>query len=365
MEAAPAKIVNDFNTGTYVEPSAITLAGWVRELWLPTMKARVRPSTFDSYRRNLDLHVLPRLGSRQLRQITPTMLNGVYANLLADGNKKVPGGLSTKTVRYIHTIIHKALADAIDAGLIGINPAERAKPPRPRARLATEIAFWQPAELREFLDFVEDHRLEAAWHVSAMTGMRRGEVLGLRWKDIDFDNARISVRQALLSVAYEIIVSTPKNHRARVIDQDTRTLEQLREHRLSQECDRDGWGSDYKDQDLVFCKEDGTPIHPHTFSQAFERLIAKTELPTIRLHDLRHTHATIALRANVPIKVISERLGHENPAFTMKQYAHVLPGMQSEAAILVAALVANSGGSDTHGDAVQKTHQEVSEQYNL
>ena len=195
-EAARAKIVHEFNTGVYVEPSAVTLSGWVRDHWLPTIESRVKPSTFDSYRRNLALHVLPHLGSRQLRQITPTMLNQLYADLLAGGNKKVPGGLSAKTVRYIHTIIHKCLADAVDTGLVAMNTAERAKPPRPRARLASEIGFWEPHELRVFLESVQGHRLEAAWHVAAMTGMRRGEVLGLRWKDVDFNGARISVRQA-------------------------------------------------------------------------------------------------------------------------------------------------------------------------
>jgi integrase len=295
-EAVRAKIVHDLNTGTYIEPSAITLTGWVRELWLPTVKSRVKPSTFDSYSRNLDLHILHRLGARQLRQITPSMLNRLYADLLADGNRKVSGGLSAKTVRYIHTILHKALADAVDAGLIAINPAGRAKPPRPRARLATEIAFWEPAELREFLKFVHGHRLEAAWHVAAMTGMRRGEVLGLRWKDVDFDAARISVRQALVSVAYEVIVSTPKNHHARMIDLDEGTVHQLRAHQQRQQADRKEWGSDYQDQGLVFCKVDGTPIHPHTFSQTFERLVAKTTLPTIRLHDLRVRHEALCDR---------------------------------------------------------------------
>ena len=142
-----------------------------------------------------------------------------------------------------------------------------------------------------------------------------------------------------MSVAYEIIASTPKTHQARTIDLDTGTVEWLRQHRIRQQIDRNTWSSDYQDRDLVFCKEDGTPIHPHTFSQSFERLIAKTALPRIRLHDLRHTHATIALKANVPIKVISERLGHEHPGFTMKQYAHVIPGMQAEAATAIAMLV--------------------------
>ena len=120
------------------------------------------------------------------------------------------------------------------------------------------------------------------------------------------------------------------------------TLTELKEHRHRQRTDRTEWGADYSDNDLVFCKENGDPLHPQTFTQAFDRLVAKMDLPRIRLHDLRHTHATIALGAGIPPKVISERLGHENPAFTLKQYAHVVPGMQAEAAATIAELVATA-----------------------
>jgi integrase len=202
------------------------------------------------------------------------------------------------------------------------------------------MSFWEPEELREFLDSVTGHRLEAAWHLAAMTGMRRGEILGLRFQDVDCDAARVSVRQALVSVGYEVLTSSPKNHQARVIDLDPGTVEQLRRHRERPLADRRVWGNDYEDQDLVFCRENGTPIHPHSLSQAFERLIQKSDLPRIRLHDLRHTHATIAVRAGVPVKVISEQLGHKSPAFTLKQYAHVIPGMQAKAARRVAAIIA-------------------------
>lgn len=336
-EAAQAKIITELNQGTYLEPTSMTLSEWSAR-WLPTIQTQVKPSTFDSYRRNLRLHVLPTLGGRKLTQLTPTTLDSLYAELLTSG--KTDGtGLSPKTVRYIHTIVHKALSDAVDAGVLATNPAERAKPPRPRATAPTELRFWEPAELALFLNLVEGHHLGTAWHLAAMTGMRRGEVLGLRWKDVDLNAARVSVRQALVSVAYEIVASTPKTHQARVIDLDERTVRQLGSHRDRQQIERDEWGADYRDQDLVFCKENGAPIHPHTFSQAFERLVAKSDLPRIRLHDLRHTHATIALKGNVPVKVISERLGHETPAFTLKQYAHVIPGMQAAGASMVASLV--------------------------
>ncbi len=336
-EAARARIVHEMNTGSYVEPTTTTFAQWV-DTWLPTVQTQVKPSTFDSYRRNLELHVLPRIGHQTLASLTPVGLTGLYAELLRDG-KRTGGGLSAKTVRYVHTIVHKALEDAVDSGVLGTNPASRAKPPKPRAVTNGELRFWQADQLRRFLDYVEGHRLEGAWYLAAMTGMRRGEVLGLRWKDVDLDAGRLSVRQAVVAVAYDVLISTPKSHQARVIDLDQGTVDQLRRHGERQAVERAEWASDYRDTGLVFCKEDGSPIHPHTFSQAFERLVAKSGLPRIRLHDLRHTHASIALQAGVPVKVISERLGHESPAFTLKQYAHVIPGMQAEAAAVVAAAV--------------------------
>lgn len=336
-EVARAKIVSDLHAGSYVQPDRTTLAEWVRDGWLPTIKARIKPSTFDSYRRNMEIHVLPALGHRPLQQVTASMLNTLYADLMEHGSDRGP--LSAKTVRYIHTIVHKALADAVDADLVRANVAERAKPPRPNRRSASEIRYWEPEELARFLDHIRGTRLEAAWRLAAMTGMRRGEVLGLRWIDVDLGAARISVRQAVVSVAYPVLHSTPKTHQARVIDLDQATVEALRGHRRRQQIERYQWGSDYSNNDLVIAKENGEPIHPQSFSQAFERLVSRAGLRPIRLHDLRHTHATIAIGAGIPLKVISERLGHESPAFTLKQYTHVVPGMQAQAAADIAEVV--------------------------
>jgi integrase len=336
-EAARAQLVADVNNGSYVAPGRITLADWIQDGWLPITEPRVKASTFHSYKRNLELHVLPTLGRKQLQQLTPPMLNALYGQLAKDdGDGK---GLSAKTISYIHSTLHKVLADAVDAGLLIKNAAAGAKPPRPERRANDGVQAWEPDELARFLQIVHGTRLEPIWRLAAMTGMRRGEILGLRWCDIDLDRARLSVRQARVAVGYEVVQSTPKSHNARVIDLDVDTVELLRAHKRRQDGERAAWASDYQDQDLVVAKENGEPIHPHTFSQAFERLIVKAGLRTIRLHDLRHTHATLALKAGVPVKVISERLGHESPAFTLKQYAHVIPGMQAEAAAQVANLV--------------------------
>jgi len=334
-EATRAKLVTEVNTGAYVVPGRTTLTEWIHDSWFPMTEPRVKPTTFHSYKRNLELHVIPTLGQKRLQQLTPAMLTGLYGRLAQDTTERK--GLSAKTISYIHSTLHKVLSDAVDSGLLVKNVAATAKPPRPNRRATGGIQAWEPNELARFLEAVRETRLAAIWRLSAMTGMRRGEVLGLRWCDVDLDRARLSVRQALVAVGYEVVHSTPKSHSARVIDLDAETVAQLRAHRRHQDEERAEWGVDYQDNKVA--KENGEPIHPHTFSQAFERLIQKAGLPQIRLHDIRHTHATLALTAGVPVKVISERLGHESPAFTLKQYAHVIPGMQAEAAAQVASLV--------------------------
>jgi hypothetical protein len=160
------------------------------------------------------------------------------------------------------------------------------------------------------------------------------------------DITYVPTREGFLFLAYEVIESTPKSHNARVIDLDEGTVELLRAHRERQQAERDEWGSDYEDHNLLVARENGAPIHPHSFSQMFERTARRCGVRSIRLHDLRHTHATLALKAGVPVKVVSVRLGHESPAFTLKQYAHVIPGMQAAAAAVVADLIRNEAVPD-------------------
>ena len=339
-ESALAKVLGEVVSGRYIEPSNVIFGDWIRSTWLPNMRTQVKASTWDSYDRNLRLHVLPRIGHLSVQAVSPQVLNTLYADLLVDGNHRRAGGLSPKTVRYLHATLHKAFADAVDLGLLATNPAVRAKPPRPNRMKPSEMHCWDAGDLGKFLLHIEGHRLQAAFHLAAMTGMRRGEVLGLRWADVDLDASRLAVRHTLVSVAYQLKESTPKTHQARVIDLDAGTVEMLRAHRDRQQSEPEAWGPGYQtDRDLVFRRDDGSPVHPDSFSQAFEALVRSSGLPRIRLHDLRHSHASIALRAGVPVKVVSERLGHEDPAFTLKQYVHVMPGMQAEAAALVARLV--------------------------
>jgi integrase len=173
-----------------------------------------------------------------------------------------------------------------------------------------------------------------------MTGIRRGELLGLRWADLDVPTARLSLQRARVVAGYRVIESTPKSHIGRVLDLDTATVDALQIHRLRQDAERREWGQDYEDDDLIAAWENGSAIHPQSFSGMFRRLVLKAGVRPISFHGLRHTHATLALHAGAPVNVVSERLGHRSPAFTLKQYAHVLPGMQADAAAAVSELVA-------------------------
>ena len=150
-EVARTKIVGDLHEGAYSAPTRLTLRDWTQDRWLPVVETQVKPSTFESYRRNMMHHVLPTLGGRNLRDLGPGQLNALYADPLSSGRRNGAGGLSAKTVRYIHTILHKALSDACDARLVATNVAERAKPPRPKATKGNEIRFWTPEQLRSCL----------------------------------------------------------------------------------------------------------------------------------------------------------------------------------------------------------------------
>ncbi len=202
-----------------------------------------------------------------------------------------------------------------------------------------EIRYWTSAELRTFLEGNEDHRHWPIWYLAANTGMCRGELVGLRWRDVDLDTSRLSVNNAIISVGYAVLRSDPKTRRGRrTIDLDGRTVTMLRKHRDDQEDERRTLGPRGA-CGFVFAKPDGTPFHPEHVRQAFDRRDARSDVPRIRFHDLRHTHATLMLMAGVPPKVVSERLGHATVAFTMDVYAHVIPGMQADAAGLFGDLV--------------------------
>jgi integrase len=337
-ERALTELLAAKDSGTYLEPTKETFNIFV-PLWLAAIKPTIRPSTHYSYSRNLQLHVLPQLGSVQLRRIDAGMLNGLYAALLADGRKNYAGGgLSPRSVRYIHTIIHRALRDAVKWGRLARNPAEAADPPKATGGRPESIT-WTADQLRTFLEATRGSRYWVAYLLLATTGLRRGEALGLRWQDLDLDAGRASIRQTVIAIRHTVLISTPKTASGRrTVTLDTGTVAALREHRARQAAERLLMGAGWTDNDLVFCHPDGTMVHPERFSRGFLEAVERIGLPRIRLHDLRHGWATLALQKGIHPKVVQERLGHANIAITLDTYSHVTAGLHEEAAEDVAAM---------------------------
>ena len=320
-------------SGTFSEPTKVTVREYLLDRWLPGRVSSLRPSTIDSYRRNIERHVLPALGHVRLQQLSADQLDRFYSDLLV-------AGLSPKTVRNIHTTLRKALQDALRKNIVVRNVADAAdapKLPRPGER---EMSTWAPEHLRTFFKGIAHHRLSAAYVLAATTGMRRGEVLGLRWVDVDLGRRRIAVTHTILTVGYKVTPGSPKTARSRrsiALDPETATI--LAAHRSRQTRERSIERRDYQDHGLVFAREDGRPVHPDYFSQNFDRTVRRLQLPKIRLHDLRHTHASLGLAAGIPVKLMSERLGHSTAAFTQDVYMHAIPALEEAAAGQIADLV--------------------------
>jgi len=340
-QEALTDILARIQQGAYVEPSKRTLAVFLAE-WLDSIRATVRPSTWAAYKMLTEVHIIPALGTVPLQRLTAAQLNALYADLLAGGRCDGKGGLSARTVAYVHVTIRKALAEAVRWQLLTRNVADQATPPRRQP--SGELRTWSAAELRAFLGHVEGDRLYAAYVLAATTGLRRGELLGLRWRDLDLTAGRLSVTQTLISVTYAVSFSAPKTQAGRrSVALDPATVAALRAHRVAVLEERLALGLGAPAEDgLVFTTMDSAPLHPRQFSGRFDRLVKAAGLPRIRFHDLRHTHATLSLQAGIHPKVVSERLGHSTIAITLDTYSHAIPAMQEEAAAKVAALVFGS-----------------------
>lgn len=334
---ARTEVLSQVRHRTYTPANRITVSTFFEEKWLPAIQ--VRQSTKSSYEAIVRKHILPSLGAIRLAELDPSHLNSLYSRLLSNGRKDGQP-LSPKSVRNIHIVIRKALEDARRWKLVSRNVAVDADPPRQLPPGSLMVRTWTSEELKSFLKHASDDRLAAAWHLAAMSGMRRGEILGLRWQDVDLEQGRLSVRQTLVSIDYKVVFSTPKTPNSkRSIPIATSTVSALRHHRAKQAAERLSQGPLYQDSNLVFTRSDGSAIHPVLFSQTFNSLSKTSGVPTIRLHDLRHTFATLALEAGINVKVVSELLGHSTVAFTLQVYSHAIPAMQEEAAEAFATFV--------------------------
>ena len=324
-------LLHSIDEGTFVEPAKMTVEQCL-EQWLETHKANVEPTTHDWYALVCRKHIAPHLGRMQLQKLTPLAIQQFYVSKLQEGRLDGKGkALSPNTVRHIHRVLHKALNAAVKLQLIPRNPCDAVEPPK---AVKKEARYWTPEEAAQFLEAIQEDRLYALFYVALGTGLRRGELLGLRWQDVDLNEGRLTVRQEIVRKSKGTLVKAPKTEKSRAtISLSRGVVEVLKKHKARQAQERLLMGDQYHDSGLVFTTFEGKPLDPSYISgDYFGKLIEKAKVRKINFHALRHTHATILASQGVPLKVVSERLRHSSVAITGDIYSHVFAQMDREAA---------------------------------
>jgi integrase len=300
--------------------------------WLENVhKQSIRSRTYERYEEIVRLHLVPGIGHHQLQKLSPQHLQSFYT-------KKLEERLSTTTVISFHNVLHKALETAVRWNLISRNVCDLVSPPR---RKRFEIQPLSVEQVQQLLAATRDHRLEALFLLALATGMRRGELLGLKWQDINFQAEMLQIRRILTRVPTKVkkpqgatyVEAEPKTEKGRrsiILPQFV--LEALKLHRFRQSEARLKAGVEWQEHDYVFCTSVGTHLHPtRDVLNQLKVLLAKAGLPAIRFHDLRHSSATMLLSMGVHPKIVQEILGHSQISMTLDTYSHVLPTMQKEA----------------------------------
>jgi integrase len=328
-ERERVRLLHELNIGAYIEPAHETVATYLRR-WLDDYaRMKVSAKTFERYEEIVEKQLIPALGHYKLAKLRPPHIQGYYAKACATGRRDGKGGLSAQTVLHHHRVLREALQRAVKWGLLAINPADAVEPPRPKRK---ETRVLDEAESAKLLAAARDGRYYVPVLLAVTTGMRRGEILGLRWSDLDLDAGTLAVRQTLEQTRAGLAFKEPKTQKSRrLVPLASIAVEALKAHRTTQVASRLALGTAYEDHGLVFPAPDGRPWNPASFSAAFVKFAAGAGLPKLRFHDLRHSHATQLLRLGIHPKIVSERLGHATTGITLDLYSHVVPGMQEDA----------------------------------
>ena len=311
--------------GGFVPKHLETVAEYM-ERWLDTYATtNTTPRTQEGYRGNIQRYINPAIGRVALQSLTGQQIQGMYAQMTGRG-------LSARTVLHTHRVLNTALRHAVKWGILVRNVTETTTPPKPQS---TEMEMWDESATDRFIDAITEHRFRDFYQLALVTGMRRSELAGLRWENVDLVTGRLSVvstRQRIIGRG--ILEDQPKTRRSRrSIALGPETVELLHEIRGNQIEQKLTAGGAWQDTGYVLTQADGRPMNPVQVSQEFTKIVRKAELPHLSLHGLRHAHATQLLADNVNPKIVSERLGHSNIATTMDVYSHVLPAMQEAAAL--------------------------------
>ena len=322
------KALYEVQQNTFIDAPQQTLAQFLTDWLENTQKQSIRPRTYERYEEMIRLHILPVLGRHKLQSLSAQQVQAFYA-------KKMKEGLSAATVIAFHSLLHKALDTAVKWNLVARNVCDAVTPPREEQFEATVLTLEQ---IHKLLEVVEGHRMEALFKLALATGMRRGEIMGLKWQDIDFVRGTLQVRRVLSRIPSklpgkgytEAEPKTPKSRRTLIIAPFA--LKALEEHRLRQEEEKKQAGKYWQEHDYVFCTLLGTHLNPTAdILNRLKGFLKKAGLPDIRFHDLRHSAATLLLSLGVHPKIVQEILGHSVIAMTLDIYSHVLPSMHQDA----------------------------------
>ena len=315
--------LRELDTGMFIDIISITVSDyfkyWVEECCIPNQS----PTTYESYQKNINLHINPIIGDIKLKDLLPLHLQTLYSN-------RLKFGLSKTTVLYLHRIIHSALEQAMKWQLIPRNIADNVEPPK-RNKFVAQVL--DSSQITELIKIAKETDIYIPIMIAISTGMRRGEILGLTWDNVDFNNNTIKIIKALYNTKNGLVFLEPKTIKSkRIINIPPTLCNILKEHKQKQEFLKNALQNEYKDNNLVCCIENGSPFNPDSFTPKFRKLLDSSNLPKIRFHDLRHSHASLLLSQGVQPKFISERLGHSNINITMDLYSHIYEATNKEIA---------------------------------
>jgi integrase len=321
-----ARLISEMQGGGYIEPARLTLAQFL-DHWLSHIKSQVSPRSHERYAELVRAHINPLLGAVLLTKLHPAQVSQAYAKALASGRRDGKGGLSPRTVHHIHRVLKQALAQAVRWQMIVRNPAD-VDPPR------VEKKTMQTLDADETIALIEaarDTALLVPVLLGALCGLRRGEITALRWRAVDFDGGQVAVTASTEQTEKGVREKETKSGKDRTVVLPAMVIDELRQHRLRQTEALLRIGVRLTDNQHVVAREDGEPLQPRSLTHASIKFLRRRGLQHIRLHDLRHTHATHMLKAGIHPKIAQERLGHSSVSVTTDLYSHVLPGMQAEA----------------------------------
>lgn len=339
------EITKDIDDGIYTDSRSMTVGAWL-DLWVDEYTINLKDTTLRSYKDHIRLHIKPGLGAVKMNKLSPIMIQKFYNKLLTDGRcfaegRKIdddtPKGLSPKTVKNIHNVLHKALKQATKPphSLIKYNPADAVELPKATQR---EMSVLSGDDIVALLNSLKDDWHYPIFYVDIFSGLRRGELLGLQWKNIDFDNKTITVTaqiQRERKKGGKLRLVPLKNDRPRTIYPPASVFEILKEHKDLQNALREKTiynDGTWEDNDAVFTNEKGGWLEGSAVYRSLQRHLKKLGIDNVRLHDLRHTYATVSISEGVDIKTLQESLGHHDPGFTLRVYGHAVDTMKRNAA---------------------------------